>query len=787
MKGISTIKVISAMNATTSRLQIFTMLMAAAAAIPTFGRDICGNVLAEDNAPLDFANVVLYCDSTYVGGGNTDTTGRFAITTDATCPLTARVSFAGYEAYTASVPESGDMGTITLSPTTVQLGEVTVKATRPVISLKGNSLVTTVAGSSLAIAGTANDVLVRVPMVVDNSGTLEVFGKGAPAIYINGRKVTDLQELSQLNSQDIKTVEVISNPGAAYAADVKSVIRIRTKPPKGDGWSGTLRTDNGFQHFFRTGNTVDLKYRTHGLEIFANYGWWWGHNLTDRDDDMTTTYASGTYLQKVHTSWKEKYNDMNGKIGFSWLINDSHSVGAYYRSGWNRHSMTGETPTEVWHLGALTQRIDTDMDNRSTTLPAHSANIYYNGQVGKLGIDFNADYLWTKQRQESYNYETGEADESRTVTNLSTNRNRMLAEKLVLGYPVWRGEISLGEEFTDTRSTNIFTTDLATIGDADTRVDESNIAVFAGIDQTFGRFNIGFGLRYEHVKYDYYEMGQRMEDRSRRYDNLFPSLSVATKVGSVKMGLNYSGKTVRPGYGDLDGTVSYINRLIYETGNPQLKSTKLQTVEYSAQWRRFFAQLSYTYFKDGVYHITEPFGSDGEATLIKTANLPHRHYFQAFAGAQFQVGAWQPRVNAGMMKQWLKLPVNGVPTSLGTPIFLLQWQNAIHLPFDIWLNVDAQLQTRGWENNVKLANTPWYINAKLYKGFLDNALSLTLEAKDLFDTGGSDLYLCNDAVQLSQKNHSPRRSVMLTVQYRFNTTRDRYRGTGAGNSEKSRF
>ncbi len=41
----------------------------------------------------------------------------------------------------------------------------------------------------------------------------------------------------------------------------------------------------------------------------------------------------------------------------------------------------------------------------------------------------------------------------------------------------------------------------------------------------------------------------------------------------------------------------------------------------------------------------------------------------------------------------------------------------------------------------------------------------------------------NDVVKIVQKNYSPGRSVMLTLQYRFNTTRDRYRGTGAGNSE----
>ncbi|MDE7135165.1 MAG: outer membrane beta-barrel family protein, partial [Muribaculaceae bacterium] len=141
----------------------------------------------------------------------------------------------------------------------------------------------------------------------------------------------------------------------------------------------------------------------------------------------------------------------------------------------------------------------------------------------------------------------------------------------------------------------------------------------------------------------------------------------------------------------------------------------------------------------------------------------------------------------GVMKQWLTLPVNGEPMKMNTPGFLFQWQNAIHLPLDIWVNLDAQLMTRTWDNNMKLTNTPWHINAKVYKGFFDNAFSITLEANDIFDSGKKDAYLCSDAVQIVQKNYSPRRSVMLTLQYRFNTTRDRYRGTGAGNSEQSRF
>lgn len=767
--------------------RLFLILFAVAAAVPAFCREITGKIVGENETPLDFVNVVLYRDSTYLTGAVTDTDGRFSISTDVNGNLTARISFVGYETCAAGVPASGDMGIIKLMPASVELGEVVVKATRPSTTMKGNALVTNVEGSSLAIAGTANDVLVRVPMVVDNGGSIEVFGKGSPEIYINGRKVNDLQELSQVNSGDIKNVEVLTNPGTAYAANVKSVIRIRTKPPKGDGFSGTLRTDNGFQHHFRTGNSLDLKYRTGGLEIFANYGWWRGNTRFDRMNDMNTTTSKGSYRQYVSTIGKESYNDMTGKLGFSYMINDRQSIGAYYQNSWNRHNTDGTIPSEIWQDGALLDRYNSVVRNRSAAVPRHYANLYYNGIIGKLNIDFNADYLWYKNRELTFNNELSEMGDDREVNTTSTSRNRMFAEKLVMTYPLWKGQIEVGQEYTNTRTSNQFFANIPETPDADNRVDESNTAVFAELGQRFGRFMIGVGLRYEYVKFNYYETGLLQDGQSKSYNNVFPTLNIATQAGEVRMGLNYTGKTARPGYSQLDGAVSYINRLTYETGNPYLKPTKLQTVEYMAQWRRFFAQLSYTFFKDGVYHTTEPYGHDGEATIIRTANLSHRHYLQAFAGGNFQVGVWQPKVNAGMMKQWLTLPVNGVPVNMNTPIFMFQWQNAVHLPFDIWLNVDAQLMTRGWDNNTRLTNTPWYVNAKVYKGFFNNAFSVTVEAKDLFDSAKNNFYLCSDAVQIQQKNFSPGRSIMLTLQYRFNTTRDRYRGTGAGNSEKSRF
>ena len=165
------------------------------------------------------------------------------------------------------------------------LDEVVVKVDPSLTKLKGNALVTRVSGTQLEHAGTANDVLKQVPMVLGENGNFEVFGKGAPAIYVNGRMVEDLSELSQINSANIKNVEVVTSPGAKYDASVKAVINIRTKAPQGDGFSGTLRAQATLQKYFRTLDQINLKYRTGGLEAFANFGYLGGKFETNNSID----------------------------------------------------------------------------------------------------------------------------------------------------------------------------------------------------------------------------------------------------------------------------------------------------------------------------------------------------------------------------------------------------------------------------------------------------------------------------------------------------------------------
>ena len=122
----------------------------------------------------------------------------------------------------------------------VALQEVVIKGGLPNTRLKAGAMVTRIEGTPLAQSGTLGEMLIKVPGMTGSDEAPEVLGKGSPLIYINGRKMRDASELKRLHSEDIRDVEVlhsedirdvevINAPGAQYDAQVRAVVRIRTR------------------------------------------------------------------------------------------------------------------------------------------------------------------------------------------------------------------------------------------------------------------------------------------------------------------------------------------------------------------------------------------------------------------------------------------------------------------------------------------------------------------------------------------------------------------------------
>jgi hypothetical protein len=264
-------------------------------------QDIGGRVIDQNGEPLGFVSVALLtADSTYIQRATSDENGAFMIqTTDACCIL--RLSYIGYRTQYVNVKGS-DVGTIQMEEDQPMLSEIIVKGQLPKTKLTGNSMVTTIQGTILGTSGTAKEMLAKVPGMTLKGEDLEVLGKGTPIFYINGRKMQDKEELKRLHSEEIASVEVITNPGAQYDATISSVVRIKTIRREGDGFGFDLNT--GFNQDLRFGESdpsaqLNLRYRHNNLDLFGMVNYWkW--DLNSQRNDEQSNYLPESAVRNNH-------------------------------------------------------------------------------------------------------------------------------------------------------------------------------------------------------------------------------------------------------------------------------------------------------------------------------------------------------------------------------------------------------------------------------------------------------------------------------------------------------
>ena len=171
------------------------------------GTILRGTAVDPDGAPAGFATVYLSgADGAVVSGTAADADGRFELRA-AEGSYTLTVSLVGYKDNSQPVSLKGalvELPPVRLEEDTEMLGEAVVSAVMPKTRVTGEGLATSVHGSVLEDAGTARDVLGKVPGLIKGQNGIEVIGKGAPVVYINGHKVTDSGELDRLLSHEIQ-------------------------------------------------------------------------------------------------------------------------------------------------------------------------------------------------------------------------------------------------------------------------------------------------------------------------------------------------------------------------------------------------------------------------------------------------------------------------------------------------------------------------------------------------------------------------------------------------------
>lgn len=748
---------------------------------------IRGTVQDADSYPIEFANVALFSipDSTLIAGTITNQEGKFSLNKHIQSDAFLRISFIGYE---TKVVEAANEQQITLLPETTELGELVINGDMPRIRVRNDALVTSVENTVLSKAGTANDVLKRLPAVTGDDGVFEIFGKGTAKIYINNREMRDEGELDRISSADIREVEIVYNPGARYDASVKAVIRIYTLREVGDGFGFDLRST-----YLQTENTdlrqqFNVNYRNNGWDLFGTLKYERYAHLQE-STLIQTTYVDTLWTQEGKLRVDGLSNPLTAVTGFNYEFSPRHQVGMKYTlttfPGKNR--MIATTLTDVFANGTFNDRLESRDNQQQEMKPRHRLNGYYKGTFGKLTVDFNGDLYHSSQTTRSDIIETSDEFDDRSIQSANLINNQMIAARTILTYPLLGGNLSVGNEFTRTRREDNYDTSNPMIPSTETEIHDRNLSFFAEYIRDTPIGQITAGLRYEDVFWDYFRNGVRNNELSRSYNQWFPGFTFSNSFGNVQLQMSYAVKTVRPAYWQMGSNIFYANRFTLQTGNPFLKPTTRHDLSLMGSWRFLQLALSYRMEKNLIIQWAEQMEENPAVTLLSNINIRQMPGLSAFLTASPKVGIWSPQLTVGFDTQWLEMDIRGEKVRMNRPMPIASFNNSFTLPKGFLLTVDSRFQGKGFQQNFRTTRNQYVINTGITKSFFEDRLSLSLKGHDLFHGRKMGVFAFNDRLDIYQYSEWDSRELEITVRYKFNRAKSRYKGSGAGESEISRM
>lgn len=294
-------------------------------------QQVTGKVMDTNNNPIPFANVMLLNakDSSFIAGTVTKDDGSFSLEANDNGNL-LKVSSIGYE--TKLIPlNSNNSVDICLDELVKSINEVVVKGSLPQYRAVAGGLNIDIHNSMLKDVGTANDVISLLPGVEGSNGNFTVFAKGKPEIYINNRKVQNNNELKYLKSNEIKSIDIITSPGAKYNSEVTSVIRIRTIKNTTDGLGVTAFSREEYARKLTTYDDASVTYHTGGLEVTGALSFANDYSAEDGsiNDDIQSNGNDINILQVCPSAvWS---TTIGGKLGASYDIDKNNSIGLSYK------------------------------------------------------------------------------------------------------------------------------------------------------------------------------------------------------------------------------------------------------------------------------------------------------------------------------------------------------------------------------------------------------------------------------------------------------------------------
>ena len=698
-----------------------------------------------------------------------------------------------------------------------QLAAVTIKGTRSQFRQKNGGIVARISGTSLEKEPNATEVLAKLPgMFKDKDGKPQAFIGGAPEIYINDRKVQDYSIVENLPVTQIKEVKVIHHPGAEYGNNVGCVLLITTKK----NLQGLAIVENSgvlFDSFVSNNHDLDLTYTRGKMTYYAklSYANWqgiWkeqdiatnyvssnqaGDNTGNNAGDNATNYIASSTLDCKHSYYDRFY----WSAGADLALTEKQTIGVKY-DGYNIHQ---PMPFKMTSYAMTNDHVDDNVTGNNKFLYydwQHHVNAFYQGKFGeKWKLNFFGDFVKLHTEQAQFVDEVSEREARNKFTLLPQSDGTIWGAKARANYTINDKQTwMMGTEYNYVKSESRADYTPADKGTSTHSITKENhAAVFAEYSIDFKPFSLRVGLRYEHVdsRLDYLkdETGRTetgtpetasTEPLHRTYDNLYPSLLLTHQSGRFSQSLSYRSSETRPSFQELNTGTVYANRYMRQVGNSELEPSQRHDFQYQASYGDLFLQASYTYVKNYITSIIDPDSDDPQIGYITWTNIDHCWNWGSFLGYRHRWGFYEPQVQAGIQQGFIKAISMGKEKGFHDPYYIFSLYNGFHLPKGWYMNLSFSYRSSGTYDFVTISSVHNF-DFQLYKSFLKDRLSLSLNVSDIFNTRRQKTDGTYGNVRFQQQKWEDTRGVQLRLTYRFNQAKKQYRGENSAQEAVGRM
>jgi iron complex outermembrane receptor protein len=762
------------------RKSILSLLSSILVVSSIYAQDISGVVKDQQGKGLDKSTVSLLHakDSSLIKLAVTSDNGTFHLDMSGTGKYLISVSHVGYVTQYSKVFELSGAGKVNLSeiqlvkmPT--EMKEVVVTNKKPVVEVKADKMILNVEGTINATGSNALDLLRKSPgVMVDKDDNITLAGKNGLQIYIDGRPTplsgTDLSNfLKSIQSSEIESIEIITNPSAKYeAAGNAGIINIKLKKNKTFGTNGSMNLGYGIGIYPKYNGGLSLNYRNKKVNLFGSYNY--SHNLSENKMFLYRTQLDTLFDQRGTMT---NTNISHGfKAGLDYFVNKKSTMGVMVTGNLSDMSLRNYSRTPIIYIPTnVTDRILV-ADNTSK-MKRNNADFNFNYHYADPGghtLDVDADYglyrLNSNQLQPNFYYDpTGTTELNQYIYNFISPTNiDIYSVKTDYEQNYKKGRLGFGGKVSVVNTDNNFgrydvDNNIKTldVGRSNQFNYSENInALYVNYNRPVKGAVIQAGLRVENTNSDgkSYPLNadgsvnySTVQNFKRHYTDLFPSAAITfNKKPTNQWTISYSRRIDRPAYQDLNPFEFKLDEYTYQKGNTNLQPQYTNSIGLTNVYKfKLTTALNFSHVADVFTQLIDT--AERSKAFISKKNLATQNIVSLNVSYPIMYKAYSAFINVNSYYSHYKADFGGGNrvVNLDVVAMTLYMQNSIKIGKKGWTGELSGFYSTPtiWQGTFK-SKQLWSVDGGFQKSLFKNKGTLKVSVSDIFKTlnpkGSSD-------------------------------------------------